>query len=107
MLNVYNDYVCKRLQGHIIKFHSDIYYLFSERLHMFHKVPGVWTGGHEENCRFHSININIGPGVCEWYAVDRVYSHRLRQLVKAKVLVFLVITITTQLQLKANQCQYQ
>lgn len=27
---------------------------------MYLKVKGVWTGGHEENLRFRSININHG-----------------------------------------------
>lgn len=33
------------------------------------KEKGVWTGGHEENCRIRSININHGPQGSEWYGI--------------------------------------
>lgn len=33
------------------------------------KVAGSWTGGHEENLRLRAININHGPGDCEWYCM--------------------------------------
>ena len=33
------------------------------------KENSVWTGGHEENCRIRSININHGPQGSEWYGV--------------------------------------
>jgi hypothetical protein len=33
------------------------------------KEKSVWTGGHEENCRIRSININHGPHASEWYGV--------------------------------------
>jgi len=48
---------------------------------LYMKVPGVWTGGHEENNRFRSININHGPGDCEWWAVEGGYTNRVRQAV--------------------------
>ncbi|KAK3567634.1 hypothetical protein QTP86_020425 [Hemibagrus guttatus] len=32
-----------------------------------------WTGGHQENNNFCSVNINIGPGDCEWFAVHDNY----------------------------------
>ena len=34
------------------------------------KVPGCWTGGHQENLRLRAININHGPGSVEWYCVE-------------------------------------
>lgn len=37
------------------------------------KVPGSRTLGHQENNNFCSVNINIGPGDCEWFAVPDVY----------------------------------
>ena len=37
------------------------------------KVPGCRTGGHQENSNVCSININIGPGDCEWYGVNKNY----------------------------------
>uniref|UniRef100_A0A8C9V0I9 [histone H3]-trimethyl-L-lysine(27) demethylase n=1 Tax=Scleropages formosus TaxID=113540 RepID=A0A8C9V0I9_SCLFO len=41
------------------------------QLHM--KVPGSRTPGHQENNNFCAVNINIGPGDCEWFAVPEPY----------------------------------
>jgi hypothetical protein len=46
------------------------------------KVSGTWTGGHEENLRFRSININHGPGESDWYGVSMKNSLKFRELVK-------------------------
>lgn len=43
------------------------------------KVPGVWTGAHEENCRLQSINCNMGPGASEWCAIAACHVPRLRR----------------------------
>uniref|UniRef100_A0A4W3IJ87 [histone H3]-trimethyl-L-lysine(27) demethylase n=1 Tax=Callorhinchus milii TaxID=7868 RepID=A0A4W3IJ87_CALMI len=40
---------------------------------LYMKVPGSRTPGHQENNNFCSVNINIGPGDCEWFAVPEVY----------------------------------
>ncbi|KAF2362119.1 JmjC domain [Trinorchestia longiramus] len=40
---------------------------------LYMKVPGSRTPGHQENNNFCSININIGPGDCEWFAVPDAY----------------------------------
>eukprot|EP00742_Colponemidia_sp_Colp-10_P007636 GILJ01008230.1.p1 GENE.GILJ01008230.1~~GILJ01008230.1.p1 ORF type:complete len:1309 (+),score=160.60 GILJ01008230.1:159-3929(+) len=48
---------------------------------LYVKVPGVWTGGHEENCRFRSVNVNHGPYESEWGAVEQKYVPLLRQKV--------------------------
>lgn len=37
------------------------------------QVPGSRTPGHQENNNFCSININIGPGDCEWFGVPDAY----------------------------------
>ena len=50
---------------------------------MYVKVPGVWTAAHEENNQFRSVNINHGPGPCEWAGVAAVHVPRLRRLVLA------------------------
>ena len=50
---------------------------------MFVKVPGVWTAAHEENNQFRSVNINHGPGSCEWAGISAVHTPRLRKLVIA------------------------
>ncbi|KAF8353983.1 hypothetical protein PRIPAC_95606 [Pristionchus pacificus] len=38
-----------------------------------HKVPGNRTPAHLENNNLSSVNINIGPGTCTWYACDFKY----------------------------------
>ncbi len=40
---------------------------------LYMKVPGSRTPGHQENNNFCAININIGPGDCEWFAVANEY----------------------------------
>jgi lysine-specific demethylase 6A len=40
---------------------------------LYIKVPGSRTPGHQENNNFCSININIGPGDCEWFGVSKEY----------------------------------
>ncbi|XP_066930632.1 histone demethylase UTY-like isoform X1 [Clytia hemisphaerica] len=40
---------------------------------LYMKIPGCRTPGHQENNCFASININIGPGDCEWFCVDNDY----------------------------------
>ncbi len=44
------------------------------------KVPGCRTPGHQENNSFCSLNINIGPGDCEWFGVDEKYWTRIEAL---------------------------
>lgn len=48
---------------------------------LYFKVPGVWTGGHEENSRFFSINNNHGPGDSIWGAIAKEHAPRLRNAV--------------------------
>lgn len=40
---------------------------------LYMKVPGCRTPGHQENNNFCSVNINIGPGDCEWFGVAHDY----------------------------------
>lgn len=40
---------------------------------LYMKVPGSRTPGHQENNNFCAININIGPGDCEWFGVPDSY----------------------------------
>ncbi|KFP99543.1 Lysine-specific demethylase 6A, partial [Haliaeetus albicilla] len=42
-------------------------------LQLYMKVPGSRTPGHQENNNFCSVNINIGPGDCEWFVVPESY----------------------------------
>jgi hypothetical protein len=43
------------------------------------KEDGVWTGGHEENLRIRSININHGNEVSEWYGVGAEGAEKFHQ----------------------------
>lgn len=51
--------------GHVI--------LGMNTVQLYMKVPGCRTPGHQENNNFCSVNINIGPGDCEWFAVPDEY----------------------------------
>ncbi|KAG7311011.1 hypothetical protein JYU34_003864 [Plutella xylostella] len=51
--------------GHVI--------LGMNTVQLYMKVPGSRTPGHQENNNFCSININIGPGDCEWFGVPDAY----------------------------------
>lgn len=47
---------------------------------LYMKVPGCRTPGHQENLNFCSVNINIGPGECEWFCVATEYWGAIQQL---------------------------
>ena len=70
--NVYADF-CMYLRQHIPGMTQPQIYL---------KVPGCWTGGHQENLAMRAININHGPGDVEWYFIDSPYVSKFRQAVK-------------------------
>ncbi|KAM9820103.1 lysine-specific demethylase 6A-like [Neosynchiropus ocellatus] len=40
---------------------------------LYMKVPGSRIPGHQEHNNFCAVNINIGPGDCEWFAVPEHY----------------------------------
>lgn len=42
-------------------------------MQMYLKVPGCRTPAHQENNNFCSLNLNIGPGDCEWFGVHEKY----------------------------------
>ena len=46
------------------------------------QVPGSRTPAHQENNNFSSINVNIGPGDCEWFAVPYEYWGLICRLVE-------------------------
>ncbi|KAJ8031198.1 Lysine-specific demethylase 6A [Holothuria leucospilota] len=53
---------------------------------LYMKVPGSRTPGHQENNNFSSVNVNIGPGDCEWFAIPEAYWGTLYNLCeRAKV----------------------
>ena len=47
---------------------------------LYMKVPGSRTPGHQENVNMAAININIGPGDCEWLATPEQYWGVIHQL---------------------------
>lgn len=49
-------------------------------LQMYLKVPGCRTPGHQENNNFCSLNLNIGPGDCEWFGVAEKYWPLIEEL---------------------------
>lgn len=51
--------------GHVI--------LGMNTVQLYMKVPGSRTPAHQENNNYCSININIGPGDCEWFGVPDAY----------------------------------
>jgi hypothetical protein len=53
------------------------------------KVPGSRTSGHQENNNFCAVNINIGPGDCEWFAVANEYWGVLQNLCEKNGVNFL------------------
>ena len=36
-------------------------------------INSLVSSGHQENNNFYAININIGPGDCEWFATPTEY----------------------------------
>jgi hypothetical protein len=49
-------------------------------LQMYLKVPGCRTPGHQENNNMCSLNMNIGPGDCEWFGVSEKHWRRVEAL---------------------------
>ncbi|CAF0792717.1 unnamed protein product, partial [Didymodactylos carnosus] len=47
---------------------------------LYMKVPGSRTPGHQENNNFCSVNMNIGPGDCEWFGISNEYWGVINQL---------------------------
>jgi histone demethylase len=47
---------------------------------MYLKVAGCRTTAHQENNNFCSINLNVGPGDCEWFAVPNAYWGDIQRL---------------------------
>ncbi len=50
---------------------------------LYIKVPGVWTGAHEENNCMRSVNICHGPGESVWFAVAPEHTQRVAELVRS------------------------
>ncbi|CAI8021475.1 Lysine-specific demethylase 6A [Geodia barretti] len=57
---------------------------------LYMKVAGSRTPGHQENNNFCSLNINVGPGTCEWFAVPNSYWGVLHSLCEKYKVNFLI-----------------
>ncbi|KAM7180533.1 lysine-specific demethylase 6A isoform 10-T10 [Macrochelys suwanniensis] len=57
---------------------------------LYMKVPGSRTPGHQENNNFCSVNINIGPGDCEWFVVPESYWSVLNDFCEKNSMNFLM-----------------
>ena len=49
-------------------------------MQMYLKVPGCRTPAHQENNNFCSLNLNIGPGDCEWFGVSEKHWKTIESL---------------------------
>ncbi|GIZ02303.1 lysine-specific demethylase 6A [Caerostris extrusa] len=67
--------------GHVI--------LGMNTVQLYMKVPGSRTPGHQENNNFCSVNINIGPGDCEWFGVSEPYWGVIHNMCERNSLNFL------------------
>ena len=84
--NFLNREVKKCSENTFLDYHSDfdvLSYLDKEVCgcsipQMYFKVPGCWTGGHQENVAMSALNINHGPGYSEWFTLDLKYVEQLR-----------------------------
>lgn len=56
---------------------------------LYMKVPGCRTPGHQENNNLCSININVGPGNCEWFGVHVHHWKSIEMLCKKNKVDFL------------------
>ncbi|XP_065055589.1 lysine-specific demethylase 6A-like isoform X2 [Rhopilema esculentum] len=57
---------------------------------LYMKIPGCRTPGHQENNNFCALNINIGPGDCEWFCTPKEYWGVVHNLCEKHNLNFLV-----------------
>ncbi|KAK6032213.1 tetratricopeptide repeat protein [Ostertagia ostertagi] len=71
---------------------------------LYMKVPGSRTPAHQENNCFASVNINVGPGDCEWFGcpyeywgvVDRMCRDLIRgQLIRSLAFCKMVANLST------------
>eukprot|EP00794_Sanderia_malayensis_P011278 gene11278-12458_t len=57
---------------------------------LYMKIPGCRTPGHQENNNFCALNINIGPGDCEWFCTPQEYWGVIHNMCEKHNLNFLV-----------------
>lgn len=64
--------------------HSGLAFDGINRVQEYFKAPGSRTGAHIETAALYSVNINIGPGSCDWYGVAPEHAGHLEKLIERK-----------------------
>ena len=73
---------CRLIAGCNMLSHLGHTVLGMNTVQLYMKVPGSRTPAHQENNSFASININIGPGDCEWFGCPYEYWGTIEQTCK-------------------------
>ncbi|CAF0993504.1 unnamed protein product [Rotaria sordida] len=81
-------FLCVQSVGNLLS-HIGYTILGMNSVQLYMKVPGSRTPGHQENNNFCAINVNIGPGDCEWFAVEEQYWGVIHTLCEKNGLDFL------------------
>ncbi|PAV63972.1 hypothetical protein WR25_02724 isoform A [Diploscapter pachys] len=80
---------CRLIAGCNMLSHLGHTVLGMNTVQLYMKVPGSRTPAHQENNSFASININIGPGDCEWFGCPYEYWGTIEQICRKKNIDFL------------------
>ncbi|XP_057302437.1 lysine-specific demethylase 6A-like [Hydractinia symbiolongicarpus] len=80
---------CKVVCGSNMLCHVGHNILGMNTVQLYMKIPGCRTPGHQENNSFAAININIGPGDCEWFCCDEKYWGVIHELCEKHGINFL------------------
>ncbi|CAI4223466.1 unnamed protein product [Auanema sp. JU1783] len=80
---------CRLIAGSNMLSHLGHTVLGMNTVQLYMKVPGSRTPAHQENNSFASVNINIGPGDCEWFGVPHEYWGVIERLCRKKGIDFL------------------
>ncbi|CAB3400526.1 unnamed protein product [Caenorhabditis bovis] len=80
---------CRLISGGNMLSHFSHQILGMNTVQLYMKVPGSRTPAHQENNCFASININIGPGDCEWFACPYEYWGVIEKLCRKNGIDFL------------------
>lgn len=79
---------CRLIAGSNMLSHLGHQVLGMNTVQLDMRVPGARTTAHQESNNVASVNINIGPGECEWFAVPYNYAGKLEKLCEEKGIDF-------------------
>ncbi|EFP09684.1 CRE-UTX-1 protein [Caenorhabditis remanei] len=71
---------CRLIAGSNMLSHLGHQILGMNTVQLFMKVPGCRTLAHQDGNHMATVNINIGPGDCEWFAVPYDYWGKMERL---------------------------